>query len=222
MSFVFAAFRRCFVGISGGLSVEIFNYKNVGDVFNVCGRFDNCGKRKSARSNFDGLNFSNRKVLRKNSADSGSYDKVSAGNSAFLRKIFKHAKFGRRKSDVAGNNSRISGGNIVNARLNGNIKNGPYVGIGKTHFPDYSNKAVRGDDRVCRFNAVDASLIDGEGIKTVGGISADYRGRFKVLVRVGFFKTEEFAELFVFALFLFIVDKFFVRVPKFFLKFLNS
>jgi hypothetical protein len=96
------------------------------------------------------------------------------------------------------------------------------VGIGKTHFPDNSDKAVRGDDRVCRFNAVNASFIDGEGIETVGGISADYRGRFKVIVRVGFFKAKELAELFVFALCLFIVDEFVICVPEFFLKFPNT
>ena len=94
------------------------------------------------------------------------------------------------------------------------------MGIGKTHFPNNSNKAIRGDYRVGFFNTMKASAVDGEGIKTVCGISADYRCRFKFIVGVCFFKSKEGTELFVFTFILFRADKFFVCFLKLFFKFL--
>ena len=198
------------------MSVEGFYYKNVGNVFDIRGRRNYRGKGKSAGINFNGFYSSHRKILRENPADSGSYNKVSVRDSAFLRKIFELAKSFGRKADISGNDSRISGGNIINSRFNGDVKYGSDVGIGKADFPDDPDKSVRGDNRVRSFNSVYASPVYGKGIKTIGGISADNRCRFKVIVRVRFFKSEEFAELFVFALFLFIVDKFLVCFPKLF------
>ena len=96
------------------------------------------------------------------------------------------------------------------------------MGIGKTNFPDYSDKAVCGYNRVGSFNAVNASFINGKRIEAVRGISAYDRCRFKFIVGVSFLKSEEGTELFVFAFFLFVVDKFFVCKAKLLFKFLNT
>ena len=92
MSFGFAAFLFRRISEAFGLSVKGFDNKYLGDVKNIRGGLDYRHKRKPAFVDLNALYGTHGVVLGKNSADTGSYDKVAAGYDSSLTGLVKDSE----------------------------------------------------------------------------------------------------------------------------------